>query len=140
MRRAVTFTVAAAFVIAACSSDGGGSVEAFCDSVQEFADLQDVDLFEVPPDEFPDQVAELRDVISAVAEDAPSEISDDAQLAADNFIQVLDALADVDPSDQAAVEEAFAPLGENDPEVEAASDRVNEFSMAECGIDLDEGE
>jgi hypothetical protein len=137
MKRAVALTVAGAFALAACGDDGGGSVEAFCESVQEVAD-NDQDPFETDSRE--DFVAELekqRDAVNAAADNAPDEISDDAQTAAEWFAEVSDALAAVDPTDQAALEEAFASLdGEGDPEVEAAAESVNEFALTECGIEL----
>ena len=116
----------------------GGSVEAFCESVQEVAD-NDQDPFETDSRE--DFVAELekqRDAVNAVADNAPDEISDDAQTAAEWFVEVSDALAAVDPTDEAALEEAAVPFEEDDPEVVAAGERVGEFALAECGIDLEE--
>ena len=136
MRRVVAVMVAGAFALAACGDDGGGSVEAFCESVQEVAD-NDQDPFETDSRE--DFVAELekqRDAVNAVADNAPDEISDDAQTGAEWFAEVSDALAAVDPTDQAALEEASAPFDEDDPEVEAAGESVNEFALTECGIDL----
>jgi hypothetical protein len=73
-----------------------------------------------------------------LADNAPDEISDDAQTGAEFFAEVSDALAAVDPTDQAAVEEAAAPFDEDDPEVGAALESVGEFALTECGIDLEE--
>ena len=135
MRRAVAVMVAAAFAVAACSSDGGGSVEAFCESAQRLADFQALgDVFEGDPD--PEDIAEARDITSALADDAPSEVSDDAKIVVDAFNKFLDAIETIDPADEAALSEAIDPLF-NDPEIDAASDSVNEFALAECGIDLE---
>ena len=108
MKRAVALTVAGAFALAACGDDGGGSVEAFCESVQEVAD-NTADPFDTDSSE--DFVAELekqRDAVNAAADNAPDEISDDAQTAAEWFAEVSDALAAVDPTDQAALDEPSA--------------------------------
>jgi hypothetical protein len=77
-------------------------------------------------------------LLNALVDDAPSEISDDAEIAAESIMPVYDALADVDPTDDEAIEEAFNEVfaEEIEPEVEAASDRVSEFALAECGIEL----
>lgn len=139
MRRAVAFTVAAAVVVAACSSDGGGSVEAFCESAQEFADAGD--FFDTDdPEDFAAGLEEARDAINAMADDAPGEISDDAKTLAEVSEELFDSLADIDPTDEEAVEEAFAPFfdADVDPEFAAAVDSVNEFALTECGIDLEE--
>jgi hypothetical protein len=138
MKRAVALTVAGAFALAACGDDGGGSVEAFCESAQEVADNTQDPFDTDSPEDFVAELEKQRDAVNAAADNAPDEISDDAQTAAEYFAEVSDALAAVDPTDQAAVEEASAPFDEVDPEVEAAGESVGEFALTECGIDLDE--
>jgi hypothetical protein len=138
MKRAVTVVLAGAFVVAACGDDSGGSVEAFCESAQEFADAGD--FFDTNnPEDFSAGLEEAREVINALADDAPSEISDDAETVAEVSGELFDSLADIDPTDQAAVEAAFAPFfdADADPEFAAAVDNVNDFALAECGIDLE---
>jgi hypothetical protein len=138
MKRAVTVVLAAAFVVAACGDDSGGSVEAFCESAQEFADADDF-LDTNNPEDFSADLEEARELINALADDAPSEISDDAGTAAEASRELFDALADIDTTDEAAVEAAFAPFfdADADPEFAAAVNSVNEFAQAECGIDLE---
>ena len=138
MKRVVTVALVAAFVVAACGDDSGGSVEAFCESAQEFADTDDF-LDAANPEDFAAGLEEAREVINALADDAPSEISDDAETVVKIFGELIDSLADIDPTDQAAVEAAFAPFfdADADPEFAAAVERVNEFTLAECGIDLE---
>ena len=140
MKRVVTVVLVAAFVVAACGDDSGGSVEAFCESAQEFADTDDF-LDAANPEDFSAGLEEAREVINALADDAPSEISDDAETSAKTLRELIDSLADIDPTDQAAVEAAFAPFfdADADPEFAAAVERVNEFALAECGIDLENG-
>jgi hypothetical protein len=137
MKRAVTVVLAGAFVVAACADDSGGSVEAFCESAQEFADADD--FFDTNnPEEFSADLEEAREVIDALADDAPSEISDDAETAAKASGELFDSLADIDPTDEAEVEAAMAPFfNDADPEFAAAVDSVNEFALSECGIDLE---
>jgi hypothetical protein len=135
VRRAIAVIVVGALVLAACGSSGGGSVEAFCESAQKFVDLEDP--FGGDPAAFADGIDKQKDAMNTMIDDAPSEISDDIEIAVESFMPVLDALADVDPTDEDAVSEAFAPLDETNPDVEAAADRVDEFALAECGIDLD---
>jgi hypothetical protein len=137
MKRAVTVVLAGAFVVAACGDDSGGSVEAFCESAQEFADADD--FFDTNnPEDFSADLEEAREVLNALADDAPSEISDDAETAAKAAGELFDSLADIDPTDEAAVEAAMAPFfNDADPEFAAAVDSVNEFALSECGIDLE---
>ena len=132
VRRAIAVTVAGALVLAACGGSGGGSVEAFCDSAQEYVDLEDP--FEGDPAAFADGIEEQKEAMNAMIDDAPSEISDDAETAAESVMPILDAL--VDPTDVEAVANAFASLDEANPDVDAAAGRVDEFALAECGIDL----
>jgi hypothetical protein len=138
MRRVVALTVVVAFALAACGDDGGGSVEAFCESAQEFADTNDFFASDNPED-FSAGVEETRDAINAMADDAPDEISDDAETAAEVSGELFDSLDDIDPTDEAAVESAFAPFfdADADPEFAAAVDSMNEYALAECGIDLE---
>lgn len=131
VRRAMAVIVAGALVLAACGS-GGGSVEAFCESAQKFVDLEDP--FEGDPAAFADGIEEQKDAMNAMIDDAPSEISDDAETAAESVMPILDAL--VDPTDVEAVANALASLDEANPDVDAAAGRVDEFALAECGIDL----
>jgi hypothetical protein len=138
MKRAVTVVLAGAFVVAACGDDSGGSVEAFCESAQEFADSGD--FFDTNnPEDFSAGLEEAREVIDALADDAPSEISDDAETVAEISGELFDSLGDIDTTDQEAVEAAVAPFfdADADPEFAAAVDSVNEFALTECGIDLE---
>lgn len=134
MRRAVAVMVAGAAALAACSSSsGGGSVEAFCESAEALVTIADP--FAGNPDGFDDRLDELRSGINALADDAPSEIRDDAQTSADGTLKIIKALDGVDLTDEDALFEALSAV-EIGPEVEAASDRVSDFAMAECGVDL----
>jgi hypothetical protein len=138
MKPAVIVVVAGAFVVAACGDDSGGSVEAFCESAQEFADSGDF-LDTDNPEDFSAGLEQAREVINALADDAPSEISDDAETVAEVSGEMFDSLAGIDTTDEAAVEAAFAPFfdADADPEFAAAVDSVNDFALAECGIDLE---
>jgi hypothetical protein len=132
MRRVVALTVAGAFALAACGDDGGGSVEAFCESAQEFADSDDFFASDT-------SLEEARDAINAMADDAPDEINDDAETAAEVSGELFDSLDDIDVTDEAAVEAVLAPFfdADADPEFAAAVDSMNEYALTECGIDLE---
>jgi len=93
---------------------GSGSIEDFCSDFEELDRRFDEDTVAVV-----DALDEL---------DPPDEIADD-------YATVIDAgrrLADLDPNDPAAVEEA-QQLSE---EAAAAQERVSELLETECGIDL----
>ena len=130
MRRAVAFTAVVALTVAACGSDGDGDLEAFCGATEKIA------AFEEPSADDPEAIAEARDVIESLADNAPSEIGDATQTASQAFGEFLDAIETIDPTDERAFEEVIEPLF-NDPDVSAASDRLSEFALDECGVDLD---
>ena len=99
---------------------GSGSIEDFCSDFEELDRRFDED---------PEAAADTAAVVDALDElDPPDEIADD-------YATVIDAgrrLADLDPNDPAAVEEA-QQLSE---EAAAAQERVSELLETECGIDL----
>ena len=133
LRRAVAVTVAGALAMAACGNSGGGSVEAFCEDTQKFVDIE----LPMNAGEYAGTLQEQKDAINAMVDDAPSDIIDDVKTVADILLSVIDALADVDPTDQEALDEIFADAEPDDPGAFAARDRVSEFVLAECGIDFD---
>lgn len=133
----MTVMVAGTVALAACSSSSsGGSVEAFCESAEALATIADP--FAGDPSGFDDRLDELKSGINALADDAPSEIKEDAQATVDGTLKIINALDGVDPTDEDALFEALSTVEEIGPEVEAASDRVNDFAMAECGVDLNQ--
>jgi hypothetical protein len=131
MRRTIIgLILAGALALAGCSDSegdvggdaagGSGSSDDFCSDFEELDQRFDED---------PDAAADTVAVVDALDElDPPEEIADD-------YTAVIDAgrrLADLDPDDPAAVEEA-QQLSE---EAAAAQGRVSDFLSTECGIDL----
>lgn len=131
MRRTIIgFTLAGALALAACSDsegDVGGEAAGGSATNENFcADFEDLDR---RFNEDPEAAADTAAVVDALDElDPPEDIAED-------FDTVIDAgrrLADLDPSDPAAVEEA-QQLSE---EATAAQGRVSDFLETECGVDL----
>jgi hypothetical protein len=131
MRRTIIgLILAGALALAGCSDSegdvggdaagGSGSSDDFCSDFEELDQRFDED---------PEAAADTVAVVDALDElDPPEEIADD-------YTTVIDAgrrLADLDPDDPAAVEEA-QQLSE---EAAAAQGRVSDFLSTECGIDL----
>jgi hypothetical protein len=147
--RWIALVLALTLVAAACGGDddggtfagggGEGDLEAFCDFAQEQEDLDqavnggEVNIFE--PDEFRAAFEELFDLTGQALDVAPEEIRDDFELVRGELETVRDLLEEAD-YDLTAVDEAAM---EESPEQEAASDRIEAFIEAECGIvDSDE--
>jgi hypothetical protein len=131
MRRTIIgLILAGALALAGCSDsegDVGGDAAAGTGSTDDFcSDFEELDQ---RFDDDPDAAADTAAVVDALDElDPPDEIADD-------YATVIDTgrrLADLDPNDPAAVEEA-QQLSE---EAVAAQGRVSEFLGSECGIDL----
>ena len=131
MRRTIIgLIVAGALALAGCSDsegDVGGDAAGGSGSSEDFC--SDFEALDQRFDEEPEAAADTAAVVDALDElDPPDEIADD-------YATVIDAgrrLADLDPSDPDAVEEA-QQLSE---EATAAQGRVSEFLETECGIDL----
>lgn len=131
MRRTIIgFLLAGACALVGCSDsegDVGGDAAAGTGSSEDFcAGFEELDRrFE----EDPEAAADTEAVVDALDElDPPEEIADD-------YAAVIEAgrrLAELDPNDPDAVEEAQA-LSED---ATAAQARVSEFLETECGIDL----
>jgi hypothetical protein len=117
IRRAIGLTAGAALVLAACGSDSGGgtSTEAFCENMSAIA-------------ESGDDTTEEQDLaaLQAVADVAPSEISDDM----DQLLDVYEQLQAFDPeaSSEEEMGEFLAIVGQLD---EPAT-KVEEFAMENC--------
>ena len=82
-----------------------------------------------------------------LSEDAPGALAGIEQLAADapdelradfeTFLSGVDGLAELDEDDPAALSRIFELM--MDPEFEAAANAIEEFTAAECGIELGAG-
>ncbi len=132
--------VAAAFAVAACSSDGGGSVEAFCAGFEEVdatADPFEADDIET----FNQRLDELQSAFEAVADAAPDEISEEMDIFVASLRGLTDAFRGIDdPTDQDAVDAVFEELfGDEEAaaEFDEAEAAVDAYVEAECGIVLE---
>ena len=138
MRRAVAMVVAGAFAVAACSSDGGGSVEAFCAGFEEVdatADPFEADDIET----FNQRLDELQSASEAVTDAAPDEISEETALLLASIREQFDAFREIDDlTDQDQFEAAFEDSTFDEGEVEEANEAFESYVEEECGIVLSE--
>jgi hypothetical protein len=114
MRKAPVLLVLALLVpLAACTSDSGGSPEAFCDL---FISLEGVD---TPTDE----------QLDALVSDAPSDIKGDVE----TLVGTLDEFAGIEEEDPDDFAAAFELL--EDPDFVEAAENVEAYAVDECGIE-----
>lgn len=144
-------------------SPGGGSerpdlpnlaaIDDFCDLFVQFDDFDDEAFFGDDPDMSADESAEamaegfrfMEALFARAVQLAPNEIRADMALFASTMSDYNDLLAEYDydfmamamaSMDDPELEERFAAL--DSAELDAASDRIEGFVLAECGIDLGE--
>ena len=147
MKKLLIVLAAASLLVGACSSDddssdgGGGSGEQaggdWCELAQRVEDL-DAQLDEAQSSEeieevFPAFLAALEQA----AEVAPEEIADDVDLTVATFTTLNDELEAVEFNVMALDEEVIEEL--DTPEQEAATDAIEAYNLAECGIDPEGG-
>ncbi len=133
--------VAGAFVVAACGSDGGGSLEAFCVAIEEITPvLEGEDPFEAEDIEtFNQRLDELQSVVETVADAAPDEISEETDVILASSREQFDAFREIDDlTDQDQFEAAFEDTTFDEGEVEEANEALNAYAEEECGIVLPE--
>jgi hypothetical protein len=92
--------------------------------------LDDVDFTD--PEAIEDAFQQVIDSLEDAADSAPEEIEADVELTLDGFNELFDALQAVD-FDFLEIDQSFA----ENPEVEAASDRIEAYNERECGIERD---
>ncbi len=134
--------VAGAFAVAACGSDGGGSVEAFCAAVEEQLvpllageDPTQADDIET----FNQQLDELQSAIEAVADAAPDDISEQTDVILASSREQFDAFREIDDlTDQDQFEAAFQESTFDEGEVEEANEAAESYAEEECGISFPE--
>lgn len=131
----VVVSIGVLVVLAACNDDGGGgSVEAWCDVMDEANEVDQL-LGDVPsasPAQLEVAMTRVEELIPQVVEAAPEEIADDVAVVAESTQKLIDALKaadyslfDTDFSATADPDEAAA--------VDEANDNLDEFSIRECG-------
>ena len=103
--------VAGAFAVTACGSDGGagGSVQAFCAALEELDASEGIEFpFVGDPETLDELIDHSQSLSEAVADAAPEEISDEADIAFAALVKLFDALRALDdPTDQDEVQAAF---------------------------------
>ena len=111
--------------------DGGSGGGEWCDVARDveaqFDEFDDIDFTD--PESIEDAFQQMIDGVEDAADSAPDEIEDDLRLTVDGFEELFEALQDVDfeflELDQSVLE---------NPELEAASDRIEAYNERECGI------
>lgn len=147
--------LAGALALAACNGDGGGggqaggaSVDAYCEAMRSFQDLQDdlgsPDLSDAAtPEEqmeaLRDTFAPLRDRVEELRDSAPGPIRDDINQLADAAIDLIDVFLEADSLQDLTDPSVGERLADLQTDVQDAQARVTEFTEEECGIDLDGG-
>jgi hypothetical protein len=114
--------IVSGFGLVACGDDDGGGGGGQAMSTEEFCEL----LRESEADPSDDASFEALDELVAAA---PPEIRDDLELVRDRLQQ----LEGLDEDDPAAFEAVMELMG--DPEFVAASERLEEFGVEECGME-----
>ena len=127
VRRVVVMGVVLLLAVAACGDDDAADPERLCEINDE---IEQLDPFEVPPDEARAMVREGRVLLDEAVEVAPDEIRPSVEIAAASFRLFLDlaeaADFDLEQVDLAEVEAAFSD------EAIAAGDALEEWIDANC--------
>lgn len=150
-RRGMTHTALAlaatgAMVLGACGGDdgggGGGSAADWCTMARAFSESGDVlDSEETDPGTIRDGMREAVRAVEAMERSAPAEIRDDVRQIASGFKAFNDALAKVDYNFFALLtdpEAAAAIEALDTPDFDAAADRIDAYTLRECGFSLDD--
>jgi len=139
---------------------GGGDAEGFCavdDEMETWASefvaavtsAGDADAAEAAAERAYDGLVELRGALEDAAGRAPSELRGDVEVVMEKFLPVLDELPSQDDfvaamrsaseGDTTELDEVFAPFTraqeelEEDPEYQAAQDRISDWTEEHCG-------
>ena len=123
------------------SSDdmSGSAASSWCDGAREISELADAidaeNLGMIATLER--QMRELLPMQIALASQAPDEIAADVELFVDGLVQMQQTLEEADYNILDVNEEDMAVL--DSPELNAASDRIEQYNEQVCGIDPDSG-
>ena len=129
--------LAGAFAVAACGSDGGGSVEAFCAAGEELAATMEEDPFEGDPETLDERLDQVRSLSQAAADAAPDEISDEMDILNTTNRELLDAFSGIDdPTEEDAAFEQVFPDDETFEEFQEAEETVGTYVVEQCGIEI----
>lgn len=138
-RVAVAITASLAFALSSCGSSGDSAD--FCKKVESFSDFGDGEIFSgtADADALRSQVDEAKKILNEVESAAPSEIKDDAALLKKSWNDFAGALEDADYDFVALLsdENAMAAMESmGSEEVQAASERLGEYTQEHCDIEL----
>lgn len=106
------------------AGDEGGSSSEYCAAVERIDATDESEL---------DDPAKAIEALAALSEVAPDELKPSFEVLAG----VVDELAGLDESDPEYITRSLELVF--DPAVSAAAGRIDEFTIQECGIDLDDG-
>ncbi|BAN03933.1 hypothetical protein YM304_36190 [Ilumatobacter coccineus YM16-304] len=119
---------AAMLIVSSCGSDEGSAsesnLEEFCEMIRTADEQDDVDL----GDDFDAGIAQLEEIRDA----APSAVRDDIDVLIGKFQEMEDLEAASTGDDEADFAAAFEII--LDPEFIAASERLEQFGVDECGL------
>jgi hypothetical protein len=113
------------------TTEGGGETGGeVCDSIQALNDAEDPSS--------PADLAAFIDDFSSLRDQLPDDLADDLEVFSEFFIQVLAAAEDNGGDVDAALEDAFTNLSEDDlSTIEDATAALDQFGEEECGIESD---
>lgn len=133
--RLIGAAAAIAFVASACGSDGngGGTAESWCDFVVE-SDAVDAifDTLGVDPAETEAGLETVEGFVQRLPDEAPPEISDDAQVIADGTQMLVDAFRTAD-FQIADVDLSFMADPELEESLDVAGENIDVYTEKECG-------
>jgi hypothetical protein len=113
--------------LAACGDDDDTlTTEEFCEHLEEMEEVDNGDLM------MDNDIDEVLDAIDELVAVAPDEVRDDLQIMRDKLAEFDD--LDIDEDDPEAAFEAFMTIV-FDPEFLAATERLEEFAVEECGFE-----
>jgi hypothetical protein len=144
MKRLLLILSLAALGLSACgggggsgSASGGGSPDAFCDLARQYEeDFEDTGSATTPA-EAKTQFEELMAAVERLVAEAPDEIAEDVELVGDEFQKYVDLLAKYDYDFSKVPDEEAEQIDIDDPDVTAASNRIESYFETECDIDSD---
>lgn len=143
MRRRASWLVAATLALAACGGDdGSASAGDWCTLAQRLEDNDTAfeGMLGDDPDVVKDSIDELRDLLDEAARTAPDEILADVNTSADGVDALAGLIEDADYDITQIDEAALAELDVLGDEMNAATDRIEQYNETECGIVADGAE
>ena len=140
MKRLLLVLSLAALALSACGGGGGGASggsAAFCELARQYEeDFEDTGSATTPA-QVKTQFEELMAAVERLVDEAPEAIAEDTELVGTEFEKYVDLLAKYDYDFSKVPEEEAAEIDIDDPDVTAASNRIESYFETECDIDSD---